>query len=234
MAEAGFFRYQDTHSFLKRIDPRVKLPLLLLYTAAMYKSSTAGALLLSLFIISLFAFSCRIKSIKEITGAAVLTLFIGTASFLSSFSIPCALLAADRFLMTVFLGLILIGTTHPGDIEKAVYWFVNPIPFISASEVAVRVRLTITFIPDIMATAAEIKEAGTSRCIQNVKNPVKKLSTLTVPLLYAIIRKAESTSLAMEARCYSGKGNYSLRKLKLKDLLQISTGLAVAAGTLLV
>ncbi len=234
MAETAFFRYQDRSSFLKKVDPRIKMSLLLIYTVLLYHISTGGLILLSAFTIFLFMANYRIKSIREIKGALILSLFIGTAAFLSSYNLFFTILAVTRFLMTILLGLVLIGTTHSGEIEKAVYWFVKPVPFISETEIAMRVRLTITFIPDIMVTAAQIKEAGLSRCIQHVKNPVRKITALAVPLLYAIIRRAEGTALTMEARCYSGTRDYTLKQCTLKDLLHLSTGLAVAAGTLLV
>ncbi len=234
MAEAVFFRYQDQSSFLKKVDPRIKILLLLIYTIILYHTSTRGLILLSVFTIFLFTANYRIKSPGEIKGALLLSLFIGAAAYLSSSDLFFSILAVSRFLMAVLLGLVLIGTTHSVEIEKAVYWFVKPVPLISETEIAMRVRLTITFIPDIMETAAQIKEAGLSRCVQNVKNPVRKLKALIVPLLYAIIRKAEETALTMEARCYSGERDYALERFTLTDLLHLSTGLAVAAGTLLV
>lgn len=234
MNDSSFFRYRDNYTFLKHVDPRIKLPLLLIYTVVLYNISLPGLAFLSLFIILISTVSLRIKKFSEIRGAAVLSLLIFSASILTTKDFSYSICTTDRFVMTILLGMILIATTSAGEIEKAVYWFLKPVPFIPASEAAMRIRLTVTFIPELISTAGEIKDARFSRCIQSVRNPGRKITTLVIPLLYSIIQRAESTADAMEARCYTGNRDYSVGKLTKKDIMYFSTGVAAALCSLLV
>ncbi len=226
MAEIELFHYNPEDSLLRRTDARVKLPLLLISTIVLYKVHPRGLLFLSALIILLFILTRPFLQhlFYELKGAALLTVLIFSAVSLSTGNIFQAVLASWRFIMTILLGIILISTTHPEEIETAVYWYLKPFPFISASKTATRIRLTITFIPVLLDTVNEIKEARLSRCIQREKNPVKKIYTLTIPLFNSIINKAEKTSFAMESRCYSDNKTYQTEKFALKNIFQLSAG----------
>ncbi len=235
MAEIDLFHYSPVPSPLKNLDPRIKFSLLLLYTVLIYQVHTWGLVLLTAIATILF-FSGK-PSLKHLLfrgkGILILGILIYFATYGAEKNTITALLSVLRFVTTVLLGMCLISTTLPEEIEKAVYWFLKPLPFISASVIATRIRLTFMFIPDLMETAEKIKEARISRCIQRERNPFKKITTLIIPLLSSVIERAEVTAFAMEARCYTDKKHYTLKHLTLKDYAAAAVGLGAAGLSIL-
>ncbi len=227
MAEIVFFHYSPGDSYLKTRDARIKFPLLLLYTIILHYVSTRGLLFISAIAIFLFISekpSYR-RLLPELKGVFFLGILIFTATFSVNKNIVSASFTVLRFIITVLFGICLIQTTLPEEIEKAVYWFLKPFPFIHASLVATRIRLTIMFIPDLIDTTQKIKEARLARCIQRERNPVKKIKSLIIPLLTMIIDQAEQTAYAMEARCYTDEKRYTLQPLEKKDIITAGAGL---------
>ncbi len=235
MAEIDFFHFSPVASPLKNLDPRIKFPLLLLYTILMYQVRTRGLVLLAA--IAAVLFLSGKPSLKHILlrgkGILILGILIYFATYGAEKNTIASLLSVLRFAATILLGMCLVSTTLPEEIEKAVYWFLKPLPFISASVIATRIRLTFMFIPDLMETAGEIKEARISRCIQKERNPVKKMITLIIPLLSSVVERAEATAFAMEARCYTDKKHYYLRHLTWKDYAAAAAGLCAAGLSIL-
>jgi len=231
MAEIELFHYTAKKTFLKSIDARIKFPLLMLFTILVYHVSAGGLLFLSLCILILFTVSSySLKySLPNMRGILILTLLIAIATYAAGRKTGEALLAALRFDSTIFLGITLIATTLPEEIEKAVYALLKPVPFISAARVATRIRLTITFIPELLNKTREIKDARLSRCIKSERNPVKRIHSLILPLMYGIIENAETTAFAMESRCYSDNKTFTLKKLSTRDYYALAAGL-LAAG----
>lgn len=112
-------------------------------------------------------------------------------------------LVALRFLVVMLLGLMLTAATRSMEIKAAVQWFFKPVPFIPEKRVAVMAGLALKFIPLILDNAREVTHAVNARCGNLRKNPVRRLITLSWPLLKKTFQSAEDLSLAMQARCYS-------------------------------
>ncbi len=235
MARIDFFHYREGPSVLKKVDPRIKMPLVLIYTLAVYNTGKTGLIIISVFIV-LLALSSKPRegTLAEMKGVYILSVIIFSAAFFTTGDLFTAAYAVWKFILTIILGILLITTTHPEEIEKASWWYLSLLPFIKASDTAIRIRLTITFIPELLETASAINEARLSRCIQTEKNPLKKVKTLVVPLLYAIIRKADTTALALESRCYTNSKKYSFEKLGIYGYLQAAAGLLIVSAGFIV
>jgi energy-coupling factor transporter transmembrane protein EcfT len=69
-------------------------------------------------------------------------------------------------------------------------------------KVATMIGLLVRFIPVIMSQSHEISQALQARAVENHKNPVRRFTSLCMPLLRKTFITADRLALAMEARCY--------------------------------
>lgn len=149
------------------------------------------------YILLLFVFLARALSTQ---GEPLIDLFGITITYpgiLSGFSV-CL-----KFFLIMITGLVFASTTCLSDIKKAVQWFLRPVPFIPENRVAVMIGLSFGFIPILFNQASQISDARASRCGNEIKNPIKKMVGLAVPLLKKTFLSAEHIAMAMESRAYS-------------------------------
>lgn len=112
-------------------------------------------------------------------------------------------LVALRFFLVMVTGLLFSATTRSASLKNAAQWYLKPIPFVPEKRVAVMISLALGFLPLILQQAEETRNAIHSRCGNLEKNPVKRFTRLTLPLLKKTFLSADHLILAMEARCYS-------------------------------
>ena len=111
-------------------------------------------------------------------------------------------LVALRFFLVMVTGLLFSATTRSASLKNAAQWYLKPIPFVPEKRVAVMISLALGFLPLILQQAEETRNAIHSRCGNLEKNPVKRFTRLTLPLLKKTFLSADHLILAMEARCY--------------------------------
>ncbi len=221
MAELNLFHFQKGDSALHKLDTRLKLILLILYSASIYKFNLYAVISISFIIIIYFFKTIRAKKyfLKEMKWAAFLLIFIfiGTLfstegeiiyqsiPFITKTGIISGIISAWKFLMVIFIGLLFSYTTLPENLHTAVYQIFKPIPMVNENSIASKLSLTIMFIPILMDMMNEIIEARRSRYIEGSRNPVKNIMSLVIPIISGVIIKAEETTLALEARLFTGE-----------------------------
>ncbi len=127
------------------------------------------------------------------------------------------LLAAGRLLVVTLFGLLVTFTTRPSDIRTAVEWLLRPIPFIPHRQAATMIGLLVRFIPVILSQSAEQQEALRARSIENCKNPLRRITTLCMPLLRRTFITADRLASAMEARCYGTERTIPCRPVTARE-----------------
>jgi energy-coupling factor transporter transmembrane protein EcfT len=241
MAEVITFHYQKGNSHLHSVDTRLKLLLLIVYSASMFKLETTAIVILSPVIILTFIYAVTSpwKILKEMRGIYFLLILIFTGTIFSTpgnpliKSIPTitkeglfkAILTSWKFLTLIIMGMIFSATTLPEKIHIAVYKILKPIPFINASSVASKVSLTMMFIPLLMDMLGEVIEARKSRYVEGSKNPVKNIISLVVPVTSGVIYRAEETALALESRLYDGESTGEQQRFKKNDYKVLLIGI---------
>jgi energy-coupling factor transporter transmembrane protein EcfT len=103
----------------------------------------------------------------------------------------------------VVLGFVFVTTTRTSEIKAGVEWFLAPVPLIPEKRVATMISLLVRFLPVVLGQAKETLDAQRARGIENRKNPIYRLTKLSVPLMRRVFESAENLAVAMEARCYS-------------------------------
>ncbi len=213
------FHYLHRDSILHRMDVRVKLICLAILSVTIgFASSAADFCLLAITAAAAVGLS-QLPAKKIISEIKLFIFLIVTVMIVHAVSIPgkslpllpwlsqegivSGFVFAWRIFLVITLCVILTGTTSLIAIGNAVEWFFCPIPFIPETRVATMINLTFVLIPLIFDQAAEMIEAQKARCIDNRKNPARKVRYLALPLLLQTFQRAGELAMAMEARCYS-------------------------------
>ena len=131
-----------------------------------------------------------------------------------------------RILLMLSLTMILTSTTTPLDLTYAIEWYLTPLKLIKCPthEIALTISIALRFIPTLLDETDRIMKAQASRGVdfQNgkLKEKVRALTSLIVPLLVSSFQRSEELANAMEARGYNPgakRTRYRLLKWKMRD-----------------
>jgi len=205
------FEFDPGGSFLHRIDVRFKLCALLALSMAAAAADWPG-LLLS-FAIALAALARTGLPLaaagSRLRGFLLLVLMVAAARWATWEAAPFSLAGlADglvlglRLLLVALLGLLLVRSTRPEELKKAVTWLLTPFPRAARNRVPLMMGLVLRFIPLVAAQAAMTGDALRARGIEQTKNPFRRLLRFALPLSRRVFARADRLALAMAARGY--------------------------------
>ncbi len=218
-----FSEYAPLKPFASRMDARVKMLCMMLFSVAVIAGNLPILVILSGVCLLLWGL-IRIQIRHVIRSLICLGMMLGvifaTRSLTLSVSWPLALswdaagavdglIACWRLVLLMFFGLLWMVVTSHSDIRAAVAWLCKPLPGVPEKRVATMMSLTLRFLPLLMDQAATTSEAQQARCIQNRKNPVYRFTKFSLPLLRRTMETADHLADAMESRCYSE--NYRMK-----------------------
>lgn len=235
MAELNILHYMPGKSIIHRMDGRIKLLCMILFSiAASAAIRTLALVILSLvFLTALFGAKLPIK--KLFTELKYFLFLIILVFIVHAFSIPgtpiihlpllnptregllSGLFFGWRIILLITISMILTATTTLSTLKNAIEWLLRPIPFIPETKIATMISLTFTLMPLIFDQASEILDAQKARCIAGRKNPVARIVFLVFPLLLQTFRRADEMVGAMESRCYSEKRTPAEFRTTFKD-----------------
>ncbi len=212
MAETLSFHYRPGNSLLHRIDLRIKLPFLLIFSLVLIKPSLLKLLILSgiLLILSLPGRKSRLP-FRLSPAMWIMPLLIFGGNFFSLYNLPggsialaapAACIRMAAFLLVLYMGQLFISTSDPLELPSALYSLLKPLPFIRAGRICSILGLSLSLLPLILNEAREIREAMTSRGGWSARRPLKNMIFMGLPLLNGILVKASALSEAMESRLY--------------------------------
>jgi energy-coupling factor transport system permease protein len=126
-----------------------------------------------------------------------------------------------RFLVLVFMTSILTLTTSPISITDGIEVLLNPLKAVKVPvhELALMMSISLRFIPTLMDETDKIMKAqmarGSDLSSGPIKDRIKAVVPLLVPLFVSAFKRAEDLATAMEVRGYrGGEGRTRYRKLK--------------------
>lgn len=130
-----------------------------------------------------------------------------------------------RFLFLILMTTILTLTTTPIEITDGMESLFNPLKKIGlpVHELALMMSISLRFIPTLMEETDKIMKAQMARGVDFTSGPIKErvksIVPLLVPLFISAFKRAEELATAMEARGYKGgEGRTKLRLLKWRGL----------------
>ncbi|MER2039673.1 MAG: energy-coupling factor transporter transmembrane protein EcfT [Solibacillus sp.] len=256
MEKMIFGRYIPGNSFVHQLDPRSKLSFVFVFiiivflannvvTYALLLAFTLFVILLSRIrlyflinglkpVIFLMAFTLILHLIMTKEGAVLLDL-----GFMKIYEegLRQGIFISVRFLVLVFITSILTLTTSPISITDGLETLLHPLKKIKlpVHELALMMSISLRFIPTLMDETDKIMKAqmarGSDLSAGPIKDRLKAVVPLLVPLFVSAFKRAEDLATAMEVRGYrGGEGRTRYRQLKwdMKDSLSLVVLLVVA------
>lgn len=243
LKDITFGQYYSANSPIHRMDPRVKIVLLIVLIVFIFISKNAFALLLSaLFVLTVTVISkipikLFLKNLKAILPILILTAII---NIFYKDSNPTILLEiwkltitkeglyraafmGSRIILLIFISSVLTYTTTPNDLTDALEKLLSPLRFVGLKNavhtLAMMMTIALRFIPTLIEEAEKIMNAQKARGADfetgNIKQRAKALIPILIPLLISSVRRAYELAEAMECRCYNGgEGKTRMKQLK--------------------
>ncbi|KYG89976.1 energy-coupling factor transporter transmembrane protein EcfT [Metasolibacillus sp. FSL H7-0170] len=240
MEKMIFGRYIPGNSFVHKLDPRAKLIFVFAFIIVVFLANniiTYGLLLaftLFIVLISRIRLYFLINGLKPIIFLMVFTFLLHTLftregavvldlGFLKIYEqgLRQGIFISIRFLVLVFMTSILTLTTSPISITDGLEVLLNPLKKLKAPvhELALMMSISLRFIPTLMDETDKIMKAqmarGSDLSAGPLKNRLKAVVPLLVPLFVSAFKRAEDLATAMEVRGYrGGEGRTRYRQLK--------------------
>ena len=233
-------QYFPGSTVVHRLDPRTKLIAVVLYIAALFTannwSATALVLLSLVFCVALSHIRPKalFKGLKPLIVivilTAVLNLFYSDGKVLCSWwifritdnGIRRAVLMVLRIVLLVCGTFLLTYTTSPLQLTDGLEQLMNPLKKLRfpVHELAMMMTIALRFIPTLIEETDKIMNAQKARGAQldsgNLRQRVKALIPVLIPLFISAFRRADELAMAMECRCYhGGEGRTRLKQLHM-------------------
>ncbi|CAM3851158.1 energy-coupling factor transporter transmembrane component T family protein [Cytobacillus oceanisediminis] len=245
MEKMIFGRYVPADSVIHRMDPRSKLILIFLFVCIVFLANnllTYGFLTVyTFFMIALSKVPFRFiyTGLKPVLLLVIFTLFLhlfltkeGEVIFQFGWltiyeeGLRQGVFISLRFFLLILMTSILTLTTTPIEITDGLESLLAPLNKIKfpVHELALMMSISLRFIPTLMQETDKIMKAQTARGVDfasgPIKDRVKAIIPLLIPLFVSSFKRAEELAVAMEARGYrGGEGRTKYRQLSwgLKD-----------------
>ena len=243
-------QYYPGNSLLHRLDPRVKLLLLLVFLIEVFVFSSAPAYALlsavtfALMLCSGVPLKMLLRSLKPLWWIIAFTFLIhllmtpgeGFARFwiftLTWEGMAHGFFISLRLVLLILLSSLLTFTTSPVKLTDALEALLSPFKRIGvpAHELAMMMTIALRFVPTLIEETDRIMKAQQSRGVDfeegNILQRVKNLVPVLVPLFLSAFRRADDLAMAMEARCYRG----GVGRTQMKALAVTSIDYVAMAG----
>ena len=254
-------QYFPGDSFLHRLDPRIKLVLLLTLVISLFALPTPvtytmmAALVLSLALSSRISLKMLWRSVKPLLWLLAFTFIIHLFStdgqeIARFWHFTATVEGAERgaaislrLVLLLALSSLLTFTTSPLALTYAIEALLTPLKRfkVPTSELALMMTITLRFVPTLIGETEKIVKAQKSRGASFDSGPwigrLQNVVSVIVPLFVSAFRRADELALAMEARCYrGGEGRthaFVEMKLKACDYLSALAVVILLAGLLL-
>lgn len=237
-------QYVPGSSVIHRLDPRTKITIIFFFVFIVFFANN----LPSYSILVLFALTCMFTSrvpirfiLKGLTPVWFLIIFTfilhlfvtkeGRVIFdfwifeFYSGGVIQGIAISIRFFLLILVTSLLTLTTTPIEITDAIEDMLKHLKKIKfpVHELALMMSISLRFIPTLMQETDKISRAQASRGVDfrtgPIKDRVKAVIPLLVPLFVSAFKRAEELAMAMEARGYQGgEGRSKIRELKIEKM----------------
>ena len=264
MKEMPIGRYTNYNTFIHRLDARFKLLAMILlmvlvffHFPSRYMDFTFYGFLLIIMIVLLKASKLRFKQLWRAIKPMLFMIFFlliinilvthtGDAFYIGSFPIHYdalynTLYTFVRLVLMLSFSLILTATTKPMDLTYALEWYFHPLTWIKIPVhiLAMVISLALRFIPTLMEDTDRFMKAQASRGVDfengKLKEKVKAVISLIIPLVTSSIQRSTDLADAMEVRGYDPHGKrtrYRIMKFHKRDLFSFLIILCFFGGML--
>lgn len=258
MEKMIFGRYIPADSPMHRMDPRSKLILVFLFVCVVFIANNAITYGILAIYTLLMVLSSKVP-IRFLIGGLKLVLWLvlftlvlhlfftkeGEIIFewgwitIYEEGLKKGIFISLRFFLLILMTSLLTLTTTPIEITDGIEVLLDPLKKIKfpVHELALMMSISLRFIPTLMQETDKIMKAQMARGVEFSSGPlkerVKAIIPLLIPLFIGSFKRAEELAVAMEARGYrggEGRTKYRLLKWSLLDTSMIVLLAAVTAA----
>jgi energy-coupling factor transport system permease protein len=249
MEKMIFGRYVPADSTIHKLDPRSKLMIIFLFVCIIFLANngvTYGLIGIYTFFMlgmSRIPFRFLYGGLKPVIWLVLFTLVLqlfftkgGNLLFelgpikIYEEGVRQGIFISLRFFFLILMTSLLTLTTTPIEITDGLETLLNPVKKIHfpVHEMALMMSISLRFIPTLMQETDKIMKAQIARGVEfasgPVKDRIKAVIPLLIPLFVSSFKRAEELAIAMEARGYrGGEGRTKYRQLcwKIADTLHL-------------
>jgi energy-coupling factor transport system permease protein len=243
-------QYFPGNSALHRLDPRVKIVLLLFFLIEVFVFSSAPAYGILTAVTAVMIWISGVPMIMMLRSLKPLWWIILFTFIIHLFSNPGTPIAkvwiftmtwegvrqgcfiSLRLVLLILMSTLLTFTTSPLKLTDALESLLSPFRRfgLPAHELAMMMTIALRFVPTLIEETDKIMKAQQSRGADfttgSIVSRLKNMVPVLVPLFLSAFRRADELAMAMEARCYrGGVGRTQMKALKV-------TGIDYVAGVL--
>ncbi|MFJ7748287.1 cobalt ECF transporter T component CbiQ [Peribacillus sp. NPDC097295] len=244
-------RYVPADSVVHKMDPRAKLLLVFLFVCVIFLANNVvsyallAAFTVLLIVLSKIPLRYLYNGLKPILFLIIFTFllhifFTKEGELLFDFGwieiyeggLIQGLFISVRFTLLILVTSLLTLTTTPISITDGMEELLGPLKKwkMPVHELALMMSIALRFIPTLMEETDKIMKAQTARGVDfssgPIKDRVKSIVPLLVPLFVSSFKRAEELATAMESRGYrGGEGRTKYRQLQWRvsdSLLMVS------------
>ncbi|KAA0544136.1 energy-coupling factor transporter transmembrane protein EcfT [Bacillus sp. BGMRC 2118] len=235
-------KYIPKNSIVHNMDPRAKLLLIFIFVMVVFLGNNVesyGLLAVYTIVISLLTkvpFSYILKGLKPILWIILFTFILHIlmtkegellldARLFTVYEggLRQGIFISVRFLLLIMMTSLLTLTTTPIEVTDGMESLLQPFKRLGlpVHELALMMSISLRFIPTLMQETDKIMKAQIARGVDFSGGPIrerlKAIVPLLVPLFINSFRRAEELANAMEARGYrGGEGRTKFRELNWK------------------
>ncbi|HYK73609.1 MAG TPA: energy-coupling factor transporter transmembrane protein EcfT [Pseudoneobacillus sp.] len=239
MEKMIFGRYVPMESVMHRMDPRAKLLLVFLFVCIVFLANNLltyallGVFTLLMLGLSKIPIRFLYAGLKPVIWLVIFTLLLHLfltkeGDLLFKFGwieiyeegLKQGLFISLRFFYLILITSLLTLTTTPIEITDGLETLLNPLKKIKfpVHEMALMMSISLRFIPTLMQETDKIMKAQMARGVEfssgPIKERIKSIVPLLIPLFVSSFKRAEELAIAMEARGYrGGEGRTKYRHL---------------------
>ncbi|ANU24632.1 energy-coupling factor transporter transmembrane component T family protein [Planococcus donghaensis] len=260
MEKMIFGRFIPGNSLIHQMDPRAKISFVFVFIAIVFIANSAITYGILLGFTLLVVFLSKIRLYFLINGLKPVFILLIFTFLLHIFFTREGDLLVDigfikiyeeglrqgifisiRFLVLVFITSILTLTTSPISITDGIEVLLGPFKRVKlpVHELALMMSISLRFIPTLMDETGKILKAQMARGSDigsgPVKERIKAVVPLLIPLFVSAFKRAEDLATAMEVRGYrGGEGRTRYRQLNWRLIDSLSLVVLVGLAGILV
>lgn len=249
-------RYVPADSALHRMDPRSKLMMVFLFVCIVFIANNTityailGLYTLVLLLMSKIQLRFIINGLKPVLFLILFTFFLHVfftkegevlldLGWLKVYEggLRQGIYISLRFTYLILITTLLTLTTTPITLTDGLESLLNPFKKLKmpVHELALMMSISLRFIPTLLEETSKIMKAQAARGVDfstgPIKERVKAIVPLLVPLFVSSFKRAEELAIAMEARGYrggEGRTKYRLLKWGMADTMLMLSLLVLA------
>ncbi len=245
--------YVPGTSCVHRLDARVKLVLLGVYSIALIIIDSWAALAITAALLAMCWALSRISPVGAlklaipvyvIVGISIIVnsfLFVGTFVFTSAGFLR-GLFFGIRILLLVFAVFLVCFSTTATDVTRALTSFFAPLRAlrVPVDDVVMVLSLTLRFMPLVAEEFIQVRDAQWARGASFYEGTfgmrAKAWTATLLPVLAGMFRRADRLAYALDARCYGAvpsRTSLHDKRIGAASLAVLVGGLALCAGLVL-